>query len=61
MLYEVNNRGNIAMLGQLNEASFSRNDPTTSIDAGNRSLFRRVYEVCSPGGRCRSHAGRQSS
>src|SRR5712692_4478883 len=34
LLYEVNNRGNIAILRQLNEASFS-NDPTSTADAGN--------------------------
>ena len=43
LLYEVNNRGNIAMLGQLNEAPFSRNDPTTSVDAGNGFLFRQGF------------------
>jgi hypothetical protein len=45
LLYEVNNRGNIAMLGQLNEAPFSRNDPTTSVDAGNGFLFRRGFTM----------------
>ena len=45
LLYEVNNRGNIGMLGQLNEAPFSRNDPTTSVDAGNGFLFRRGYTM----------------
>ena len=45
LLYEVNNRGNIAMLGQLNEAPFSRNDPTTSIDAGNGFLFRQGFTM----------------
>src|SRR4051794_22704819 len=34
LLYEVNNRGNIAILRQLHEASFS-NDPATVADAGN--------------------------
>ena len=40
LLYEVNNRGNIAILHQLHEASFS-NDPATVADAGNGFLFRR--------------------
>ena len=40
LLYEVNNRGNIAILRQLHEASFS-NDPATVADAGNGFLFRR--------------------
>jgi hypothetical protein len=40
LLYEVNNRGNIAILRQLHEASFS-NDPATGADAGNGFLFRR--------------------
>ena len=39
LLYEVNNRGNIAILRQLHEASFS-NDPATVADAGNGFLFR---------------------
>jgi hypothetical protein len=38
LLYEVNNRGNIAILRQLHEASFS-NDPATVADAGNGFLF----------------------
>src|SRR5712692_10161858 len=45
LLYEVNNRGNIAMLGQLNEAPFSRNDPTTCVDAGNGFLFRQGFTL----------------
>jgi Alpha/beta hydrolase domain len=45
LLYEVNNRGNIAMLGQLNEAPFSRNNPTTSVDAGNGFLFRQGFTL----------------
>ena len=38
LLYEVNNRGNIAILRQLHEATFS-NDPATVADAGNGFLF----------------------
>ena len=45
LLYEVNNRGNIAMLGQLNEAPSSRNDPATVADAGNGFLFRRGFTM----------------
>ena len=45
LLYEVNNRGNIAMLGQLNEAPSSRNDPTTAADAGNGFLFRQGFTM----------------
>jgi hypothetical protein len=44
LLYEVNNRGNIAMLRQLNEAAFS-NDPETSAEAGNGFLFRRGFTL----------------
>jgi hypothetical protein len=45
LLYEVNNRGNIGMLGQLNEAPFSRNDPATAADAGNGFLFRQGFTL----------------
>jgi hypothetical protein len=44
LLYEVNNRGNIAILRQLNEASFS-NDPTSTADAGNGFLFRQGFTL----------------
>ena len=44
LLYEVNNRGNIAILRQLNEASFS-NDPTTTADGGNGFLFRQGFTL----------------
>ncbi len=61
LLYEVNNRGNIAILRQLNEASPS-NDPTSTADAGNGFLFRQGFtlRVVGMGGRCRGDAGRQS-
>lgn len=39
LLYEVNNRGNVAMLSQLDEAPLT-NDPKTAADAGNGFLFR---------------------
>ncbi len=45
LLYEVNNRGGIGMLGQLNEAPYSRNDPATSVDAGNGFLFRQGFTM----------------
>ena len=44
LLYEVNNRGNIAMLRQLNEASLS-NDPSSTADAGNGFLFRQGFTL----------------
>ena len=44
LLYEVNNRGNIGMLRQLDEASFS-NDPATAADAGNGFLFRHGFTL----------------
>ncbi len=44
LLYEVNNRGNIAILRQLNEASFS-NDPTSTADGGNGFLFRQGFTL----------------
>ncbi len=45
LLYEVNNRGNIAILGQLHETLFRSNDPTTAADAGNGFLFRRGFTL----------------
>ena len=44
LLYEVNNRGNIAILRQLNEASLS-NDPNSTADAGNGFLFRQGFTL----------------
>jgi Alpha/beta hydrolase domain len=44
LLYEVNNRGNIGILRQLDEASFS-NDPATVADAGNGFLFRQGFTL----------------
>src|SRR5512145_381541 len=40
LLYEVNNRGNIAILRQINGAASGGNDPATAADAGNGFLFR---------------------
>ena len=44
LLYEVNNRGNIGILRQLDEAS-SSNDPATVADAGNGFLFRQGFTL----------------
>ena len=44
LLYEVNNRGNIAILSQINEAPPS-NDPATGADAGNGFLFRQGFTL----------------
>src|SRR5215207_815223 len=44
LLYEVNNRGNIAILRQLHEAPLG-NDPATAADAGNGFLFRQGFTL----------------
>jgi hypothetical protein len=44
LLYEVNNRGNIAIFRQLNEAP-SNNDPSTAVDAGNGFLLRHGFTL----------------
>jgi hypothetical protein len=44
LLYEVNNRGNIAIFGQLHEAP-SNNDPATAADAGNGFLLRHGFTL----------------
>ena len=44
LLYEVNNRGNIAILAQINEAP-STNNPETVVDAGNAFLFRQGFTL----------------
>jgi hypothetical protein len=44
LLYEVNNRGNIAMLRQLGGAR-GGNDPATMADAGNGFLFRQGFTL----------------
>ena len=44
LLYEVNNRGNIAIFRQLNEAP-SNNDPATTADAGNWFLLRHGFTL----------------
>lgn len=40
LLYDVNNRGGIAILGQMDGASPANNDPTTTADAGDGFLMR---------------------
>ena len=45
LLYEVNNRGNIGILYQLNEAITGSNDPATAADAGNGFLFRQGFTL----------------
>jgi hypothetical protein len=45
LLYEVNNRGNIAIFRQLHEAP-SNNDPATAADAGNGFLLRMALRWC---------------
>jgi hypothetical protein len=44
LLYEVNNRGNIAIFRQLHEAP-SNNDPSTAADAGNGFLLRQGFTL----------------
>src|SRR5690242_17791628 len=44
LLYEVNNRGGIAMLGQIDDGAFT-NDPATAADAGNGFLFRQGFTL----------------
>ena len=44
LLYEVNNRGGIGILRQINEAR-SSNDPVTVQEAGNGFLFRQGYTL----------------
>jgi hypothetical protein len=44
LLYEVNNRGNIGIFRQLNEAP-SNNDPATTADAGNGFLLHKGFTL----------------
>jgi hypothetical protein len=44
LLYEVNNRGNIGILRQVDEAA-SSNDPTIAAQAGNGFLFRQGFTL----------------
>ncbi|MCA3254906.1 MAG: hypothetical protein INF91_04720, partial [Alphaproteobacteria bacterium] len=45
LFYDVNNRGGIAALGQINGAAPAQNDPTTLADTGNGFFFRRGYTL----------------
>lgn len=45
LLYDVNNRGAIAILGQVNGRSPKSNDPTTAADAGDGFLMRHGFTL----------------
>lgn len=45
LIYDVNNRGGIAILGQVNGRSPTNNDPTTAADAGDGFLMRRGFTL----------------
>lgn len=45
LLYDVNNRGGIAILGQINGKSPANNDPTTAADAGDGFLMRQGFSL----------------
>ena len=45
LLYDVNNRGGIAILGQVNGRSPANNDPTTMADAGDGFLMRHGFTL----------------
>ncbi len=45
LLYDVNNRGGIAILGQVNGKSPTNNDPTTAADAGDGFLMRHGFTL----------------
>jgi hypothetical protein len=45
LLYDVNNRGGIAILGQINGRSPANNDPTTVADAGDGFLMRHGFTL----------------
>jgi hypothetical protein len=45
LLYDVNNRGHIAILGQVNGKSPAHNDPTTAADAGDGFLMRHGFTL----------------
>ena len=45
LLYDVNNRGNIAILGQVNGRSPANNDPSTTADAGDGFLMRHGFSL----------------
>lgn len=45
LIYDVNNRGGIAILGQVNGKSPANNDPTTVADAGDGFLMRHGFTL----------------
>ena len=45
LIYDVNNRGGIAILGQVNGKSPANNDPTTAADAGDGFLMRHGFTL----------------
>jgi hypothetical protein len=45
LLYDVNNRGHIAILGQMNGRAPAHNDPTTAEDAGDGFLMRHGFTL----------------
>jgi len=45
LLYDVNNRGGIAILGQVDGRSPANNDPTTAADAGDGFLMRHGFTL----------------
>jgi len=45
LVYDVNNRGGIGILGQMDGASPANNDPTAIADAGDGFLMRRGYTL----------------
>src|SRR5271168_2811063 len=45
LIYDVNNRGGIAILGQVNGRSPANNDPTTIADAGDGFLMRHGFTL----------------
>ena len=49
IFYELNNRGRMLSLGQMNDARSGGNDPTAAADAGNGFLMRRGYTFVSSG------------
>ena len=45
LVYDVNNRGGIGILGQMDGASAANNDPTTVADAGDGFLMRHGFTL----------------
>ena len=45
LLYDVNNRGSIAIMGQMNGASPVNNDPSSVVDAGDGFLMRHGFTL----------------